>query len=162
MFHRLFHAYYEKLHRYAFTILKDNHIAEDIVQAVFLKLWEKKDQLLMENQIGSYLYRTTYNLSLNYIRDNKTRKRHIKNVSKTIHSSVDNVNEKLSGSELSIHIHEVIETLPPRCKLIFLKSRKEGKKYKEIAAEMNISVKTVEAQMGKALKIFREALKDYL
>lgn len=161
-FCHLFHAYYAKLHRYAFTILKDNDDAEDITQTVFLRLWEKKDELLMEEKIGGYLYKSTYNLSLNHIRNNKTRDKRIKDANRAVNPIVNNVDEDILASELSTHIREVIDRLPERCRLIFLKSRIEGKKYIDIAAEMNISVKTVEAQIGKALKIFREELKDYL
>jgi RNA polymerase sigma-70 factor (ECF subfamily) len=161
VFCRLFHAYYAKLHRYAYTILKDNDVAEDIVQTVFLKLWEKKDGLLMEEKIGSYLYKITYNLSLNYIRDNKTRNERTKDAARTLDPLTNHGDEDILVSDLSKRIRAVMETLPERCRLIFLKSRVEGKRYAEIASEMDISVKTVEAQIGKALKIFREKLQDY-
>lgn len=162
VFYHLFHAYYAKMHRYAYTILKDNHLAEDIVQTVFLKLWEKGDKMLMEEKIGNYLYKTTHNLSLNYIRDQKVKEKYMREAAGVADPLVDHVNEEISASELSGHIRAVIKKLPEGCRAVFLKSRVEGKKYAEIAAEMNISVKTVEAQIGKALKIFREELKDYL
>ncbi|WP_344978174.1 RNA polymerase sigma-70 factor [Compostibacter hankyongensis] len=159
---RLFHAYYAKLHRYAFTMLKENSAAEDIVQTVFLKLWEKKGQLLGEEKVGSYLYKSTYNLSLNYIRDSKTRGKHKQDAAQAIDPLVDNTHDKILATDLSLRIRGVMEELPPQCRLIFLKSRVEGKKYAEIASELNISVKTIEVQIGKALKVFREKLKDYL
>ncbi len=162
VFCRLFHAYHEKLHRYAFTILKDNDVAEDIVQTVFLKLWEKRERLQIEEKIGGYLYRATYNLSLNHIRDNKIRKKHIKEAKRSVPSLANDVEENTLASELAKRIQDVMKGLPERCRLVFFKSRVEGKKYSEIAAELNISVKTVEVQMGKALKIFREKLQDYL
>lgn len=162
VFRHLFHAYYAKLHRYAFTILKDNHRAEDIVQNVFLKLWKNRDDILIGDKIGSYLYTTTYHFSLNYIRNHKVREQYMREAAGIANPPVDDVNEGIAASELSVHIHTVIEKLPARCRTVFLKSRVEGKKYAEIAAEMNISVKTVEVQIGKALKIFRKELKDYL
>ncbi len=162
VFRRLFNAYYAKLHRYAFTIVKNNDVADDITQTVFLKLWEKRDKVLMDNKIGSYLYKTAYHLSLNSIRNNKVKERYIKDISENRHSSANNIDDEASASDLSKLIREVTERLPARCQLVFLKSRVEGKKYTEIATEMNISVKTVEAQISKALKIFREELKDYL
>lgn len=143
-------------------MLKDNDLAEDIVQTVFLKLWEKKGRLQMEEKIGGYLYKATHNLSLNYIRNNKIRNERIKDANRSVHSLANDVEENILASDLSKRIHRIIEDFPERCRLIFLKSRVEGKKYSEIAAELGISVKTVEAQIGKALKILKEKLQDYL
>lgn len=162
VFCHLFHVYHEKLQYYAYTILKDGDAAEDIVQTVFLKLWEKKDRLLALEKIGSYLYKSTYNLSLNYKRDHKTRDIREKEGSSTINPMVDQINEEILATELSLRINRVLEELPSQCRIIFLKSRTEGRKYLEIAKDLNLSVKTVEVQMGKALRILRERLKEYL
>lgn len=162
VFHRLFRAYYAELHRYAFTILKNNQLAEDIVQNVFLTLWQKRDGIQIGEKIGNYLYTTTYHLSLNHLRNQKVKKRYVAEAMNTVKLHDNSATEKIAASDLHTRIQAVVEKLPARCRAVFLKSRVEGKRYAEIATEMNISVKTVEAQIGKALKIFREELKDYL
>ncbi|NLR77898.1 RNA polymerase sigma-70 factor [Chitinophaga eiseniae] len=153
-----FHTYYESLHRYAFTILKDNDQAKDAVQAVFLKLWEKRSTIDEEQSVKSYLYTAVYNYCLNVKRHDKIRDRY------TTESNAIGYEEgnQLVGKEVNQRIMGEITALPPQCQLIFTKSRFEGKKYATIAAEMNLSVKTVEAQMGKALKILREKLGDLI
>jgi RNA polymerase sigma-70 factor (ECF subfamily) len=162
IFEQLFHVYHARLHYYAFTMLKDPDAADDVVQLVFKKLWEKRDELLMEGAIKGYLYKATHNLCLNYIRDNKIRKRHTSAATAHTVNVESNTKDKVITGELTSLIHEVMGDLPPQCRLVFVKSRMEGKKYADIAREMDISVKTVEAQIGKALKIFRARLADYL
>ncbi|MBS0031881.1 RNA polymerase sigma-70 factor [Chitinophaga sp. 22321] len=153
-----FHTWYERLHRYAFTILKDNDDAKDAVQAVFLKLWEKRDTIDEEQSVKSYLYTAVYNYCLNIKRHDKIKARY---VSENSGIASDPGNE-LMGKEVNRRIMDQVAALSPQCRLVFTKSRFEGKKYAEIAAEMGLSVKTVEAQMGKALKILREKLLDLL
>ncbi|MEC5146317.1 RNA polymerase sigma-70 factor [Chitinophaga sp. 212800010-3] len=162
VFEKLFHVYHDKLHRYAFTILKDSEAASDIVQLVFKKLWEKRNDVVMEEAIAGYLYKTTYSLCLNDIRNNKIRQQHSRLA--TIHTTKtdDNARDKVIAGELTRRIQEVLDDLPPQCRAVFIKSRMDGKKYAEIAKDLDISVKTVEAQISKALKIFKARLSDYL
>lgn len=152
-----FHAYFEKLFAYAFTIVKDNAEAKDIVQSAFVKLWEKRDAINFQASARAYLYTTVYNLSLNTVRNRKNRESHQSYL--TPASSINNIHTA-EEKEIRERILQAIDTLPPRCKEVFCKSRLEGKKYTTIATEMNISVKTVEVQMGKALKALREQLAD--
>jgi RNA polymerase sigma-70 factor, ECF subfamily len=152
-----FHEYFEKLFGYAFTIVKDNAEAKDIVQSAFIKLWEKRETLNFAVAARAYLYTTVYHLSLNTVRNRKVRESHLPNIAPTgITTSISTAEEK----EIRERIRQAIDTLPPRCREVFCKSRLEGKKYASIADEMNISVKTVEVQMGKALKALREQLAD--
>lgn len=153
-----FHHHYEGLHRYAFTILKDNDNAKDAVQAVFLKLWEKRDTLDEEQSVKSYLYTAVYHYCLNVKRHDKVKARYV-----TDHNGADHHTEDvLVSKEINQQIMGHIAALSPQCQLIFTKSRFEGKKYADIATEMGLSIKTVEAQMGKALKILREKLFDVM
>jgi RNA polymerase sigma-70 factor (ECF subfamily) len=158
LFRQCFHANYEGLHRYAFTILKDNEEAKDIVQLAFSNLWQKRYQINMETGARAYLYTSVHNLCLNTVWK-KTNARHyqahLAALAKRYESS-DVVVEK----ELAAKIAWALDQLPPRCREIFLASRFEEKKYAEIAADMNISVKTVEAQMGKALAQLRTHLSE--
>lgn len=160
-FEHFFHTYYEQLHRYAFTIVKNNEEAEDIVQAVFAKLWEKWEDIDMQESTRAYLYKWVHNRCLNNLRHEKIRANY---VVQTTAGKIDNgnvvVESTVQEKELSKQIRDAIASLPPQCRLIFQKSRFEDKKYHEIADELRISPKTVEVQMGKALKILRNKLLD--
>ena len=163
-FRQLFVTYYEKLHRYAFTLLKNDAAANDAVQSIFTRLWEKQGAIILDEGIKNYLYRSIHNHCLNIIRQGNNKDRY------TLYRVNSHQNTSFSGEpedqmvarELQTKIRAVTESLPAQCKIVFLKSRDEGKKYAEIAAELGISIKTVEAQMGKALKVLREKLQEYL
>ncbi|MCW3465239.1 RNA polymerase sigma-70 factor [Chitinophaga nivalis] len=155
---RYFHTYFEGLHRYAFTMLKDNDDAKDAVQTVFLRLWEKQTLLNEQQSVKSYLYTAVYNQCLNMKRHDKIKERYMT----AQHGDTGDPGNPLISKETSRQILALIGTLPPQCRLIFSKSRFEEMKYAEIAADMGLSVKTVEAQMGKALKILREKLAPLL
>jgi RNA polymerase sigma-70 factor (ECF subfamily) len=159
-FKQCFHSFYEGLHRYAFTILQNNEEAKDVVQAVFIKLWEKRDTIKIEQAGRSYLYTAVHNQCLNVIRNNKVKNRYVDHVTKT--GTVSRNEVPLEAKEINHKIMQAIELLPERCRLAFTKSRFEGKKYAEIAAEMDIAEKTVEMQIGKALKILREHLAEFI
>lgn len=149
-----FNTYFEVLHYYAYTILKDNDDAKDAVQTVFLKLWEKRAELDEEQSVKSYLYTAVYHQCLNKVRHEKIRQKYAAQSDATAHVPADD----LISKEKNEQIWREIDNLPPQCRLIFSKSRFEGMKYTEIAAEMGLSVKTVEVQIGKALKILRKKL----
>lgn len=149
-----FHAYFDGLHRYAFTLLKDNDEAKDAVQAVFLRLWENSKILDEQQSVKAYLYTAVYNYCLNIKRHERIREKYAASGNRALYEP----GTDLAGKETSDRIMFHINNLPPQCKLIFNKSRFEGKKYAEIAAEMGLSVKTVEVQIGKALRILREKL----
>ncbi|MES2627874.1 MAG: RNA polymerase sigma-70 factor [Bacteroidota bacterium] len=153
-------SHYDKLYRYAFTILRDDDDARDAVQSVFSRLWEKKDEIKITTDAGSYLYRSVYNESLNIIAARQNRGKHHKQYTTENHEEEAPYAHEhaLSDDEIGRRIESVMAQLPPQCKIVFLKSRIEDKKYAEIAAELGISIKTVEVHMGKALKIIRKAI----
>ncbi len=159
IYKQCFDQYFEKLFSYAFTILKDNAEAKDIVQSAFVRLWEKRMEVNMSASAQSYLYTSVHRLALNSIRNKKIReKHHARIVSISKKEELNNPEEK----EARAKIQGAIDSLPPKCKEVFCKSRFEGMKYAAIASELNISVKTVEVQIGKALKMLREQLADLL
>lgn len=163
LFLHLFHTCYEKLHRYAYTLLRDSEEANDVVQHVFASLWEKRDTVAFGEDIKGYLYRSVYNGCMNNIRRDNARDRYISYKSGNNDAFTQGGTEHPTlAKELEKHILQATGALPEQCRIIFLKSREEGKKYTEIAAELEISVKTVEAQMSKALRLMREKLADYL
>lgn len=156
----LFNTYYSPLVRYAFTFLKDTYGAEDIVQLQFVKLWEKRMELAIHTSLKSFLYTAVHNACLNNIKHEGIKKAHVADVLKTSHES--QISDHLQQKELKQKIDAAITALPPQCATIFKMSRFEELKYQEIADKLGLSIKTVENQMGKALKILREQLKDYL
>ena len=158
-FENCFHLYYEGLHRYAYTILKDNHEAGDIVQLVFTKFWEKGEGLIIHQDIRHYLYRTIHNQCLNYVRNKRNRKTYSHDFTNNLEgANKPEFYDPIITKEIINKVNRELENLPPQCKRIFYKSRFERKKYSEIASELDLSVKTVEAQIGRALKILRQKL----
>lgn len=153
-----FHTHFEGLHRYAFTILKDNDDAKDAVQTVFLKLWEKRMEIDEQQSVKAYLYTAVYHYCLNVKRHEKVKNSYVEANNRGQYEEGDGLVSKETHQLIMGHI----ENLSPQCKLIFSKSRFEGRKYAEIATEMGLSVKTVEVQMGKALKILRAKLLDMM
>jgi RNA polymerase sigma-70 factor (ECF subfamily) len=161
-FEEVFKSQFKALHAYACTILRDEVVAEDIVQQVFFKLWEKKDQLVINQSIAAYLYRAVYNDCLNHIKHQKVKQAHQAHTLHTSREGVDPVAGNIRGRELEQKIAEALNQLPEQCRTIFQLSRFEELKYREIAERLNLSVKTVENQMGKALKIMRIQLAEFL
>ncbi|MCB0700218.1 MAG: RNA polymerase sigma-70 factor [Chitinophagaceae bacterium] len=161
LFERTFKEHFKGLHAYACSILRDEDDAEEMVQNVFYKLWEKKERLNELDSIPAYLYRAVYNECMNFVKHEKVKKAHQQHV-----THVGDVNEREHDSagvkELEGKIAEALKSLPEQCRTIFQMSRFEELKYREIADKMGLSVKTVENQMGKALKILRTKLAEYV
>ncbi len=134
--------------------------AEEIVQDVFVKFWEKCSSLSPDSSIKSYLYRSVHNSCLNAIKHEKVKDGYKQHVIQFLESSYQDDVEFNDPDVIRNRIHGEIDKLPPRCSEIFKLSRFEGLKYQEIADHLGISVKTVEVQMGKALKVLRESLHD--
>lgn len=153
----LFKKYYTFLVRFSLQIVKKEDAAEDIVQEVFIKLWDKKDTLEGVQNIKAYLFQATKNSSLNWIKSKKNNNDSIDLVEFS-HDSGNNIEEQLAFEETQDKINKALSLLPEKCREVFLLSRNEGKSYKEIADDLSISIKTVENHMGKALKILREEL----
>ncbi len=159
-FEKVFRLYYKPLVGYAIRYLKSQEEAEEVVQEVFFKLWNKADSLNIKTSVKSYLFGAVRNSCLNAIQHQKTVQEYVDYTRYTTRSELTET--PLEVEELQQQINTAINKLPEKCKEIFLLSRMEEKKYKEIAEELGISIKTVENQMGKALKILREELGQYL
>ena len=159
---RLFHEHYEGLSRYAYSILKDQSAAEDLVQQLFITLWEKREDLEISSDPRSYLYRSTYNRCLNEVKRIKRRGVHTDATEEYGLESGADTSQRVLGKELEDRIESAIQTLPEKCGEVFRMSRFKELSYKEIAEKLDISTKTVENHMGKALRLMREELKDYL
>jgi len=161
-FEMLFRTYYQPLCNYAYTFVQDRDEAEEIVQSTFLNVWEKRDNLSIHTGVKPYLYAMVRNASLNVLKHEKIKQQHVTMEMAVAERSVESVTRTVMASELETKIYKAMDKLPEQCRLVFKLSRFEELKYSEIAEQLNISIKTVENQMGKALKIMRDQLKDYL
>ncbi|WP_189629184.1 MULTISPECIES: RNA polymerase sigma-70 factor [Roseivirga] len=161
-FENLFKEYYEPTCRYVMRIVRDQDTAEEIVQATFVNLWEKREMIRSDISFRSYLFRAAYNTALNYIKHKKVVARHVASKQERIEEVRRNFVSHQPDFELQKRIDDALESLPPQCQRVFRMSREEGLKYHEIAEELGISKKTVEVHMGKALRILRDSLSDYL
>lgn len=159
-FEAVFKAYFAGLTYFAQKFVYDIDTSKEIVHDVFVKLWEKRNELDLSKSLKSYLFTSVHNRCLNYIRDNK--KFDKSDFSENVFNNYAENNDFLIEAEVKAKINSVMQKLPEKCRQIFEMNRFEGKKYHEIAQELDISIKTVEAQMSKALRIFREDLKEYL
>jgi RNA polymerase sigma-70 factor (ECF subfamily) len=129
---------------------------------VFFKVWEKRELLEIETSPKAYLYKAVYHDCLNYLKHKKVKSAHAMHVVRHSSNKVENTSGKVLMRELKEKIQAAMNELPEQCRTIFQMSRFEGMKYQEIADEMGLSVKTVENQMGKALKLMRIKLVEFL
>ncbi len=158
----LFKTHYEALCRTAFRILADGVAAEDIVQEVFLEIWRNRDRLQLSGSFGAYLRKATVNRSLNYLRDRKMIVTDVDESDGDLSGAAENAVLDFETLELQEAIERAIDTLPVRCRQVFMLSRFEEMPAKEIAETLGISIKTVENQMTKAIKTLRFLLRDRL
>jgi RNA polymerase sigma-70 factor (ECF subfamily) len=163
-FEKFFKAYFKSLHSYAFVMLQDESMAEEMVQQVFYRIWIRKEQFRVHTSARAFLYQAVHNECLNYLKHQKhklSHRNHLLHVNKH-QIDDDNAGTRLELNELEAELQRAIGSLPEKCRNIFYLSRFEGLKYREIAAELGLSVKTVEAQMSKALKVLRKKLIHFL
>lgn len=158
---QLFTANHKALCNVAYKIVRDRSSAEDIVQDVFLKLWRKRDEIKIESTLKGYLFKAVANAALNELQ--RAKKIQFKDELKELEQpAVETPAQEDNPQVLEKRLSDALNSLPPRCRAIFILSRYENLKYKEIAEQLNISVKTVEAQMGIALEKLRTELKPYI
>jgi RNA polymerase sigma-70 factor, ECF subfamily len=161
-FEQLFKEHFKGLYAYAYTILKNEAQAEETVQNVFYKIWEKNIQPEIETSAKAYLYKAVYHESLNYLKHQKIKAQYQSHVMQHNKKQAESASKRVLVKELEARLRQAMNELPEQCRTIFQMSRFDGLKYQEIASELGISVKTVENQMGKALKQLRVKLIDYL
>lgn len=161
IFEQTFKEHFGSLHAYAYTILKNDADAEEMVQNVFYKLWEKKGRIGELQSVLAYLYRAVHNECMNLIKHHKVKNTYQEHV---VHQGdmEQQAHDSAEVKELEARIHATLQDLPEQCRTIFQMSRFEELKYREIADKLGLSVKTIENQMGKALKILRTKLADYI
>jgi RNA polymerase sigma-70 factor (ECF subfamily) len=161
-FEFVFKAHYQHLCAYANQIVNDLDIAEEIVQEMFYQLWQKRDSLSIKISLKSYLFRAIHNSCLNHLKHNKVKQAYSQQVLYENNDPSNNHYNLDDSTELIGLIRRAVDKLPPERKKVFMMIRYEDRKYKEVAEILGISVKTVENQMGAAMKFLREALKEYM
>jgi RNA polymerase sigma-70 factor (ECF subfamily) len=161
-FEEIFNLHYSNLCAYANNFLKEIEASEEVVQEVLFKLWVNREKIEITSSVQSYLYRAVRNGCLNVIKHVNIREEYKVHNERVIEMEQNSYEDKVVISELEEKIRTVIDLLPIERRKVFIMSRFEGLKYQEIADKLGISVKTVENQMGSALKFLRTELKDYM
>ncbi len=161
-FERLFEKYYSPLCHYADKILNDMDTAEDLVQEFFYHFWKNRGSFIPQLSLNGYMYRSIRNNALHYLEHLAIRKKYEEHIHSEFQNRVPaHVQTEAEVNDLGNLINSTLKKMPERCCRIFRMNRFEGMKYHEIAKALSISVKTVEADMGKALQMFRISLKEY-
>ncbi len=159
-FRHIFELFYPRLWCFVREYIKDEQDAKDILQNVFITLWEKRDTLKADTNLNAYLFVLAKSQCLNHLKHMRVVDKYSKTVQTEQQEALINYYaiskfdpEQIDIEALELMVEEAIKTLPEQCRKVFEMSRYEGLKYKEIAQEMGISVKTVEAHMSNALKL---------
>jgi len=160
---QIYHRYSHKLYSFVFRILKDEADSEDIVQEVFIKIWELREKLDDHKLLNSLIFTIAYNNSISLIRkkiSSSKYREHLRNES--VIPFADNSFSEIEFNELNRQVKKLIESLPEKQKRVYLSHREQGLTYPEIAEEMGISRNMVENHMVKSLKYLRQNLKNFL
>ncbi len=160
-FHDLFSKLSKPLIYFSYRILRDQPAAENIVQDVFLKIWQNRERIDPEQNLKTYMYTSVKNESLKFLRRLETERKYEPEVSSGL-SLYRTPDDELVNKEFSNSFYEAIDGLPEKCRAVFRMAKFDELKYAEIAEIMGISIKTVENQMGRAFKILRENLKHLI
>ncbi|WP_276168092.1 RNA polymerase sigma factor [Zobellia alginiliquefaciens] len=150
----LFTEYYDWLCNYIFKMCNNRYLAEDIVQDALMNLWEKRTQLLISGSVKNYLFKCCYNQFLQHLRAQKIAYDSLEKIKWEVIADTAYEQDRVEVKIKNLNV--LIAQLPPRCKEVFVQNKLEKKKYKQIAQDMNISIKTVENQMSKALHFLRQ------
>jgi RNA polymerase sigma-70 factor (ECF subfamily) len=160
-FELLFHFYYPGLVMYASQYTADHAEAEEIVQDFFVRLWQKQNLLISSDSLKGYFFSSIKNKSLNFLKHKRIEEKYLKEMMDLSNHHLAYEPDLYVASELQEKIKSGIDHLPERCREVFIMSRIRGMKNVEIASELNISQRTVETHITKALKVLRVELKDY-
>ncbi len=156
----LFRGYFKALTVFANKVVQDLDLSQDLVQEVFIKLYEKKDELHLRGSLKSFLFQSVRNRCIDHVRSQKAKQSHHEHLINVSDSSY--TNDLVEQTEFEMHVYDSIKSLPEQCQLIFKMNRFDGKKNQEIADELNISKRTVETQISKALKKLRVDVYQYM
>jgi RNA polymerase sigma-70 factor (family 1) len=157
----LYKKYSKRVFKFGYSILKSTEESENLIQDVFLNLWENRKKVENDASIKSYVFSITYNSAISIIRKKARESQYVEYL-KSLQSIIEEpVNVELEYNELTNRLDEIIMTLPERQREVFRLHRIEGLKYSEISARLNISINTIENHMSRALKTIRKKLGNY-
>lgn len=164
-FRELFTHHYRALCNYAMRVVVTREIAEEVVSDVFVKLWKNREQIEVHTSFQAYIYRAVRNQALDYLKL-RVHRQYERESLDTVQWNMSHADhftpaEEMSFNEFYNYIEDCINDLPKQCQLIFRLSREEGLRYRDIAERLDISVKTVETQMSRALKVLRERVPEH-
>ncbi len=160
IFENIFHRYYPGLCNYAESLVKEEGLPEEIVQDVFYNVWKIHAELNITVSLKSYLYKAVFNQCMMNLRKIKHETRLDEKWAVQQVSGYAGPDEEMEEKEINSRMSKALDRLPGRTRQIFTMNRMEGFKYKDIAEKLSISIKTVEANMGKALKALRTSLNE--
>jgi RNA polymerase sigma-70 factor (family 1) len=155
----LINTYHHKLCVYANSLVKNIYSAEDIVQNVFIKVWEQRTRLKTDHALKSFLYKLVYNEFIDLYRKNQSLFSLEKSYYDALNAVIQEEDSESFQRVLNV-VNKEIQNLPPKCKEVFILSKKEGLTNIEIAEHLDVSIKTVEAQITKAFSILRSSLDE--
>jgi RNA polymerase sigma-70 factor (family 1) len=158
-FNRIFYAYSSKLYHFAYGYLKKKEDAEDMVQEIFSKIWDKRAEIKEEYEFRSYLFSIAFNYIKKYFRSKALINKYVEFAATNNPESVQ-IQEDVNFASLKLRVDQLVDQMPEKRKAVFFRSRVEGKNTKEIAEEMNISQSTVENHLNQALRFLRLHLRD--
>lgn len=158
----LFDSYFHQLVLSAFRYVNDYAQAEDIVQDIFVKIWQQYDEILPIEDKKAYLFKAVKNSCLNYLRHVKVRQKFMAQAGDPHHAAENSTEDHRAEAEQYLRVHSAVGKLPDHWREAFVLSKYDSLKYHEIAGEMNISQKTVEKYISKSLQFLRHELKDLL
>jgi RNA polymerase sigma-70 factor (ECF subfamily) len=160
-FRELYHLFHKRLHYFAFALVKTKEAAEEIVEDVFIRLWNQRSSITEINNLRIYLYTATKNTALNYL-SKKARESIVEpfdNIDIALQETGVSPEQIMITAETYQRIKQAVEALPPRCKMIFKLIREDGLRYKEVSEILNISINTIDAQMAIAVQRIADAVR---
>ncbi len=160
-FEAIFRQWYEPVVRSASRVLRDVEVAEELSQDVFLELWRRREALAPDSSVAGYLMQAVRNRALNHLRHLAVQRKSVVYV-EAMSEPAEPADAQVQAGELQTALWQAIADLPPRTREVFVMSRERGLRYSEIAEELGVSVKAVEANMSRALRILRERLAAFL
>lgn len=156
----LFNIHYKELVRYSMRFVMSKETAEEIVQDVFIRIWNMRDTLVIGKSVDAYLFASVKNGSINYLKSKYAKIRFVDLDHSGILSLYQTAEDDIVTTELLEVLHQAVHSLPPKCKIIFNLSRNAGLSMEEIAGQLNISRKTVQTQIGIALQKIKKYLEN--
>lgn len=162
VFRQFYYLCYDRFFRIAYYYTKNETWSQEIVLDTFMKLWEKRDSLTMISGIEDYCFILVKNTALNYLDKEERRGAHFSRNEAEPSEKDSSPEEVMLSEELFAVYVKALDTLPERCREVFIRVKEEKKSYAQVAEEMQISVKTVDAQLQKAIGKLKEAIREYL